>query len=201
MATLQNLCLHSGDFGAPYLCAGNMGILRCDMPQMPDSADLLSGAAPFSKWLKQLMIQVVLTSLPPGQLKATQQELQQDKVMGMVDSAKAGKFQPWSTPDGKGSVQVTQDGYILDGHHRWAATTILIQQGFIPASTLMNVLAYVGAPGTRPMSVANLLAIANIAGDAGGIGHSKCPAYEGEPWDPSVTRAMRFGAPTYYCRR
>lgn len=181
-APIQNLCLHSADYGAPYLCAGNMGILRCDMPQMPDSLTLLNGTAPFNKWLRQRMIQVVLTKLPPGQLRATQQELEQTKVMGMVESAKAGTFTPYSTPDGKGAVQVTQDGYILDGHHRWAATTILIQQGVIPASTLMDVLAYVGAPTTRPISVANMLAISNIAGAEGGVGHSKCPAYEAEPW-------------------
>jgi hypothetical protein len=192
----KNLCLHAGD-----LCAGNMGILRCDMPQMPDAADLLSGAAPFNQWLSDRNIHVVLAKQSPAALKATQQELEQAKVEGMVASAKAGTFQPWSTPSGKGSVQVTEDGYILDGHHRWAATMLLMQQGVIPADTLMDVLAYVGAPGTRPITVANMLAIANIAGAAGNIGHSKCPGYEYEPWgnmNPEA-RGMRFAVPQYYC--
>lgn len=214
----KNLCLHSGDFGLPDLCAGNMGILRCDMPQMPDAADLINGidikdAAgniighgphPFSQWLVDRNINVVLKKVSPAMLKATQQELEQVKVIGMVDSAvnpASGKapFQPWSTPGGKGSVQITEDGYILDGHHRWAATMLLIQMGAIPSSTPIDVAVYAGAPGTRPITVANMLAVANIAGDAGKIGHSKCPGYEYEPWGDMNPPALKSSGGFWQC--
>ena len=215
----KNLCLHSGDFGLPDLCAGNMGILRCDMPQMPDAADLIYGIETedasgnkgrygvphaFSQWLVDRNIQVVATKLPAASLKATQQELEQAKVEGMVASAKAGTFQPWSTPGSKGSVQVTEDGYILDGHHRWAATMILIQmkkegKTKIDISPLMDVAMYVGSSGTRPITVANMLAVANIAGDAGKIGHSKCPGYEYEPWGDMNPPALKSSGGFWQC--
>ena len=55
-------------------------------------------------------------SIPVGELKATQKEIQAQKAFGMADSHLKGKFK--SIGD---SVVISRDGHILDGHHRWAA--------------------------------------------------------------------------------
>nr|MBA2728551.1 ParB N-terminal domain-containing protein [Parachlamydiaceae bacterium] len=58
--------------------------------------------------------------LPAQELMSTQNELNQEKVMGMVTAAKAGQFNPCSV-----EIIVSSDAHVLDGHHRWAACTEL----------------------------------------------------------------------------
>ncbi len=53
-----------------------------------------------------------------SELTATQSELEGKKVIGMMISGRDENI-PWHP--GQGAVLVTRDGYIIDGHHRWAA--------------------------------------------------------------------------------
>jgi hypothetical protein len=54
--------------------------------------------------------------VPVGKLKATQKEIKAAKAFGMADSHLKGDFD-----DIDQKIVVSRDGYILDGHHRWAA--------------------------------------------------------------------------------
>tara|TARA_R110000824_G_scaffold55256_1_gene152284 strand:- start:228 stop:1571 length:1344 start_codon:yes stop_codon:yes gene_type:complete len=98
----------------PSVCVGNLGIPRSDMPQFDD---------PTQTFLKSLQkdrgIEVQNTTVPVGQLKATQREINAQKVFGMLDSLNAGKF-----PAIRDHIIVSNDNFILDGHHRWA--TLLV---------------------------------------------------------------------------
>jgi hypothetical protein len=56
------------------------------------------------------------TQIAVGRLRATQKEIKAAKTFGMADAHLKGKFDHIGD-----SVVVSRDGYILDGHHRWAA--------------------------------------------------------------------------------
>lgn len=104
------------------------GIPRVEMPQMggipvPGSqADRLpkndkgevNGAEHFQAWLKAKGISVSAGSTPAARLKASQAELVGPKVAGMMT---AQTYDPAKEP-----IFVSRDDYVIDGHHRWAAT-------------------------------------------------------------------------------
>lgn len=54
------------------------------------------------------------TTVNPTKLKATQTELVASQVSGMRGAIRRGEFKP-------GAIIVTRDGYVVDGHHTWAA--------------------------------------------------------------------------------
>jgi hypothetical protein len=128
-----NLCQVSIP-GTNLYCDGNKGIERADMPQFkgtpqPGSpADKLpkdeNGEADTEEFFKQMLNKQGIkvsepTSVPPDRLKATQSELVGVKVAGM-SKVLADKNHP---AYGKitAPIYVSNDGYVLDGHHRWAA--------------------------------------------------------------------------------
>lgn len=53
-----------------------------------------------------------------GELKATQKEIKAGKTFGIADAHLKGKFDALTEEP---KVMISRDGYILDGHHRWAA--------------------------------------------------------------------------------
>lgn len=95
----------------PPVCHGNLGIPRKDMPQLADDV-IDSFLASFQK----KGIKVTKATTPVGQLKATQGEINAEKVNGMANAYKEGSYDPSKKP-----IIVSKDGYVLDGHHRWAA--------------------------------------------------------------------------------
>jgi len=72
----------------------------------------------FVKSLRDQGIKVETKDVLASHLRASQRELDGAKVAKMANKIEAGKFDP-ST--GR-TIFATRDGYILDGHHRWAAT-------------------------------------------------------------------------------
>lgn len=58
------------------------------------------------------------TRIRVGELKATQQEIKADKTFGIADKYLKGD---WDSLTEDPKVMISRDGYILDGHHRWAA--------------------------------------------------------------------------------
>jgi hypothetical protein len=64
-------------------------------------------------------IKVTNTEVPAESLKATQTELVGDKVLGMEAGLEADPTNPNLTAP----LYVSKDGYVIDGHHRWAAIT------------------------------------------------------------------------------
>jgi hypothetical protein len=128
-----NLCKVSIP-GTNLYCDGNKGIERGDMPQFkgtpqPGSpADKLpkdeNGEADTEEFFKQMLNKDGVkvsepTSVPPDRLKATQSELVGVKVAGM-SKVLADKNHP-AYEKITAPIYVSNDGYVLDGHHRWAA--------------------------------------------------------------------------------
>lgn len=120
--------------GTNLYCDGNKGIERGDMPQFkgtpqPGSpADKLpkdeSGEADTEEFFKKMLEKDGIkvsepTAIPADRLKATQSELVGVKVAGM-SKVLADENHP---AYGKitAPIYVSNDGYVLDGHHRWAA--------------------------------------------------------------------------------
>ena len=128
-----NLCQVSIP-GTNLYCDGNKGIERADMPQFkgtpqPGSpADKLpkdeSGEADTEEFFKEMLNKQGIkvsepTAVPPDRLKATQSELVGVKVAGMskvLDDKNHPAYGKITAP-----IYVSNDGYVLDGHHRWAA--------------------------------------------------------------------------------
>lgn len=128
-----NLCQVSVP-GTNLYCDGNKGIPREDMPQFkgtpePGSpADKLpkdeNGEADTEEFFKKMLEKDGIkvsepTSVPPDRLKATQSELVGVKVAGMskvLADPTHPAYEKITAP-----IYVSNDGYVLDGHHRWAA--------------------------------------------------------------------------------
>jgi hypothetical protein len=128
-----NLCKVSIP-GTNLYCDGNKGIERGDMPQFkgtpqPGSpADKLpkdeNGEADTEEFFKQMLNKQGIKvsdprDVPADRLKATQSELVGVKVAGMskvLDNPDHPAYGKITAP-----IYISNDGYVLDGHHRWAA--------------------------------------------------------------------------------
>jgi len=128
-----NLCKVSIP-GTNLYCDGNKGIPREDMPQFKgtpvpgspadklprDSAGEVDTEEFFKKMLEKDGVKVSEpTEVPPDRLKATQSELVGVKVAGMsevLEDPTHPAYEKITAP-----IYVSNDGYVLDGHHRWAA--------------------------------------------------------------------------------
>lgn len=99
-----------------HLCSGNLGISRINMPQVEGEVKEI--------FLKTLNSPVECTEIAANQLIPVQKEMNFKKVMGMIDGAKAGLFNPC---DGEIIVVENQSSqlYVIDGHHRYAACRML----------------------------------------------------------------------------
>ena len=117
--------------GTNLFCGGNMGVPRLEMPQFKgvpregSVADKLPKNAKgevsaddlFHDYLNKSEIKVLPAKVPVDRLKSTQNQLVGSKVAGMASALKANPNHPiLSEP-----IYISRDGYVLDGHHRWAA--------------------------------------------------------------------------------
>ena len=111
-------------------CEDNKGIKRQDMPQLKGKAaegtpaaklskdgGEVDGEKQFQEALAKKGVKIEEKEVKADSLKATQNELVGVKVGGMMmalekDPNHAGITAP---------ILVSKDGYVLDGHHRWAA--------------------------------------------------------------------------------
>lgn len=124
-----NLCNVSVP-GTNLFCVSNKGIPRVQMPQLggipiPGSP---ADSFPRNEWggvdigpaftdhLAEMGIGVDSTTVDAEVLKATQNELVGAKVVGIAAAMESGEMTPG------GPIYVTKDDYVVDGHHRWAAT-------------------------------------------------------------------------------
>jgi len=94
---------------------GKGGRKRKEMPQIPPEA-----TDAFNERLRQAGVSVEPIVVDPYALKASQSELDGTKVGGIMRAAKAGKLDLLGNP-----LWVSEDGYVFDGHHRWAAASVL----------------------------------------------------------------------------
>ena len=126
--------------GTNLFCAGNKGIPRDAMPQAKGEVvkgskaekllakqntkrvkdgkkpkDEVDGTEEFLTHLKKAGISASKPKrVRADKLKATQQDMNGEKVGGMMTSK---DYDPSAEP-----IFVSRDGYVVDGHHRWAAT-------------------------------------------------------------------------------
>jgi hypothetical protein len=114
--------------GTNLFCAESKGIPRVKMPQLkgvpkPNSpasklpankkgeVDLTQA---FRDHLEEIGLTIDDTDVRADHLKASQNELNGAKIAGMASAIRAGKI-------GEERIFVSDDNYIVDGHHRWAA--------------------------------------------------------------------------------
>lgn len=113
-------------------CKKNKGVERKDMPQLKGKAQAgteaamiakrtgkeeVSGEEQFKDMLSDLGVEMTEKSVNADTLMATQNELVGAKVAGMMMALE-------KDPNHEGitaPILVSRDGYVLDGHHRWAA--------------------------------------------------------------------------------
>ena len=117
--------------GTNLYCDDNLGIPRDEMPQFKGNAQPGSRAAGmdadasgevdtepvFREMLKEKGIKTLQTEVPADKLKATQKDLVGAKVVGMMGALEKDPNHPKITAP----IYVSRDGYVIDGHHRWAA--------------------------------------------------------------------------------
>jgi hypothetical protein len=110
-------------------CSGNVGIPRSAMPQLKgvptvgSPADSLpkdaKGEVDLSQAFRDSVTaggnMIIDTNEFASHLRASQTEMDGAKVGGMMEAMSAGKIPP-------APIFVSDDNYIVDGHHRWAAT-------------------------------------------------------------------------------
>ena len=110
-ATVFNLCKVTIK-GTSLFCADAQGIPRVKMPQLTMEQD-----QPFFDHLKSKGYTVERHDEYASYLRATQNELNGAKVAGIAAAMRSTEgYHSSSNP-----IFVSNDNYILDGHHRWAA--------------------------------------------------------------------------------
>lgn len=124
-----DLCDLSGE--TDLFCKGNKGIERKDMPQLKgkpiqdspasdlpkDSKGVVSIESPFVTELKSRGVKLTAKNVDASSLKPTQNQLVGTTVVGMISTLEKNPRDPNITAP----IFISKDGYILDGHHRWAA--------------------------------------------------------------------------------
>jgi hypothetical protein len=100
-------------------------------------------------------------AIPATQLKPSQQEIKLGQALGMAISMMGKLPGPFKNgPGGDLGAVISKDGYIMDGHHRWAASVLAAGPGVqlggkvvdMRGEDLVKVLALVGDafhPGMR----------------------------------------------------
>lgn len=135
--------------GTNLFCEVNLGVPRKLMPQLKGKPDAgswgdknlekdgkgeVDGEKAFRKLLEKKGVNVQSKQLPANSLKATQNQLVGSKVAGMTKALEKDPHNPGITAP----IFVSKDGYILDGHHRWAAQVGLGIKSGIKAPILMD---------------------------------------------------------------
>ena len=127
-APVYNLCNVSVN-GTNLFCSESKGVPRVLMPQLkgipipgskaasltPDSRGEVDITDNFREYLSSKGIGMTDDDERADYLKATQNELNGAKVAGIAGAIRANKLD-------KARLFVSKDNYIVDGHHRWAAT-------------------------------------------------------------------------------
>lgn len=97
--------------GVTHLDTG-LGLSRADLPQVK-SGDMDN----FREWLQEQGVESFKSLMEVGELSPIQKEINLEKIQSMMEKHAAGEI---DLVTGK-PVMVTEDEYIIDGHHRWFA--------------------------------------------------------------------------------
>jgi hypothetical protein len=155
--------------GTNLFCAGNLGIERSAMPQLSgkprpgsaadglpkdDKGEVNIGEA-FTSRLAELGVDVQDRTIPAATLRASQKELVGANVAWMM---KNGDKIGLDT----GRIFVSKDGYVIDGHHRWAVLVGLDTQDGSLGNVNINVQQI-------DMPISQVLQFANAFADEVGV--------------------------------
>jgi len=167
--------------GTNLFCAGNKGIPRAQMPQLkgkpaPNShaaniakktgEDTVDGEKYFVQALKKMGVTMTPKKVNADTLKSTQSQLVGTKVAGMAKALEADPKHPAITAP----IFVSKDGYVLDGHHRWAAQ---VGAGILGDKTVMINVIEVDMPIDKLVNYSNEFATKfGIAQKAGNVKES-----------------------------
>ena len=176
--------------GTNLYCDDNQGIPREEMPQFKgkplpgtpsedlpkDSNGEVDTEPMFKKMLKEKGISVVETEVPSDKLKATQSELVGSKVAGMTKALENDPSHPKITAP----IYVSRDGFVIDGHHRWAAVTSAAIKAGKPSNMKVIVV---------DMDIKDAIPMCNKFAEEQGIAAKKADAKDGEvpAEEPTVT--------------
>jgi len=100
--------------GRGLFSGDGLGIAREDMPQIPKTH-----RDSFFAEQKARGVTVTVERVDPLTMKPTQREMDVVNVAGMAKGMRDGTF-----VEGSHTLIASSDGYILDGHHRWAAAVV-----------------------------------------------------------------------------
>lgn len=131
------------------ICKGNLGLQRSQMPQL--NGDTLSS------YLAQKAAEGIAMSekmIDPSTLTPAQNQLGMQNIAGMIDSFAKGTWDPCK------ERILSAGGYVIDGHHRWAACTLLDREMTIldinaPAETILSELSNYKGVFTLALGEAN----------------------------------------------
>lgn len=113
-------------------------------------------------------------------LKPAQTEIIKEKAFGMaIEMLMKGK---WDNQDLESII--SKDNYIMDGHHRWAAVSLINPNAKI-VGTIINL------PGVALVSVLNIATKA--MGKSGNPGKGDVASFTGANFDPLITNSMQNG--------
>ena len=137
--------------GTNLYCDENKSIPRSEMPQLkglPVTGSTADESLPkgkdgevdseklFKETLESMGVKMETKAVPAASLKAIQSELVGAKVVGMMEQLKKNPNHEKITAP----IFVSSDGYILDGHHRWAAMVSLQLAQDSKKPVMMNVV-------------------------------------------------------------
>lgn len=168
--------------GTNLYCDNNLGIPREDMPQFKGkpqpgtpAADMpvdKNGEVDTEPLFKQMLadkgIKVLDTEIPSDSLKATQSELVGSKVAGMTKALEKDPNHPAITAP----IYVSRDGYVVDGHHRWAAVTSAAIKAGKPTDMKVRVI---------DMDAKDIIPMANKFAEEQGVAAKKADANQEGP--------------------
>ena len=172
--------------GTNLFCWESKGIARIEMPQLGgkpiagSKADALpkneDGAvdlsASFIEHLRSRGVGVKENEVVPADvLKASQNELNGTKVVGMMAALEDGTLPP-------GAIFVSRDDYVVDGHHRWAAN---VGAEYTTGEEMMMPVHVIDADILEVLGMANAYA-ADMGIPQAGVGQMKT----GAPDTPNV---------------
>jgi len=175
--------------GTNLYCEGNAGIPREEMPQFKgkptpgspaskmsvDASGEVDTEPMFKKMLKEKGIKTVETEIPSDALKATQSELVGSKVAGMAKALEKDPNHPGITAP----IYVSRDGFVIDGHHRWAAVTSAAIAAGKPANMKVIVI---------DMDIKDAIPLANSFAEEIGVAAKKADANKETPSKEEPTK-------------
>lgn len=180
--------------GTNLYCEGNAGIPREEMPQFKgkptpgspaskmavDASGEVDTEPMFKKMLKEKGIKTAETEIPSDALKATQSDLVGSKVAGMAKALEKDPNHPGITAP----IYVSRDGFVIDGHHRWAAVTSAAIAAGKPANMKVIVI---------DMDIKDAIPLANSFAEEIGVAAKKADANKETPSKEEPSKPDRFG--------